>query len=485
MSVVRPSSNDALPIHLTENPPRKGLSRLSVGTTVFNAMAVLMLISMSAFVVIGSAYAPDEPIEQTGMPVGPEPNYELALEGAARMAAATTTTAAPTTTTEPPPTTEAAKPVARAARAPAPPTTAPKPVTCDRFATQPEAQAVFDQDPAGHVGFDGDGDGVACEHLPGRPEAPAAPPPFIIPTKADLVRPTTRLYGVHTRESPYAMHEVDAFTASVGKAPNNILFFSTFEKPFPADAVENSWNAGMLPLVTLEPTTGDPLGNPSELQNIIDGKWDAYFTEWAAAAKANGKPIALRFAHEMNGNWYSWSGKWTNWKGEQFGNANEDYIAAWRHVHDLFDSVGADNVLWVWSVTRVDVLRDKTLGRLYPGDAYVDWVGISGYYRDASTTPTFDTTYAATLAELKKVAPKKPIMLTEIGVGTTEQNRVAWLNSFFEALLDHQEIIGFAWFNDFKDGGDWQIQFSQATTAAFAAGVADPRYGEIARRPGA
>jgi Excalibur calcium-binding domain len=37
---------------------------------------------------------------------------------------------------------------------------------CGDFATQEEAQAVYDQDPSDPYDLDGDGDGIACESLP-------------------------------------------------------------------------------------------------------------------------------------------------------------------------------------------------------------------------------------------------------------------------------------------------------------------------------
>lgn len=37
---------------------------------------------------------------------------------------------------------------------------------CSDFATQEEAQAVYDQDPSDPHGLDSDGDGIACETLP-------------------------------------------------------------------------------------------------------------------------------------------------------------------------------------------------------------------------------------------------------------------------------------------------------------------------------
>lgn len=493
MSSMQPASHDSLPLHLAERPKPRGLARLSVGTTAFNVVAAVLLMSISSFVILGSAYSPededDETETETETVAAPVPLTDAierasAARLASELAASTTTTPPETTTTEAPADDTAGapikaagapvRPVARRTEPTPPPTTAPPPVTCDRFATQPEAQFVFDQDPQAHAGLDGDGDGIACEHLPGRPQDPPPPPRLIIPTKDSLVRPTTRLYGVHTREAPFAMHEVEAFTQAVGKAPNNVMFFTNFSRGFPAGAVDNAWNAGMLPIVTFEPIVeNSPNGQPL-LRDITNGEWDAFFVEWATAAKANGKPIGLRFAQEMNGNWYSWS-------DGRFGNANGDFVKAWRHIHGIFQDVGADNVLWIWSINRIDNLPDKTIDRVYPGDKYVDWVGVSGYYRTEDTPPTFEATFGRTLAELKKVAPSKPVMLTEVGAGTSEANRLAWIESFFQGLLAHQEIIGFTWFNDFKSGGDWSVQFSQATTSAFSAGVSDPRYGTVAR----
>ena len=78
------------------------------------------------------------------------------------------------------------------------------------------------------------------------------------------------------------------------------------------------------------------------LSRIIDGDYDQYIKSWAEGIKALGFPIAIRFAHEMNGTWYPWCER-TN------GNRPGQYVRAWRHVHDIFSEVGATNVTWVWS----------------------------------------------------------------------------------------------------------------------------------------
>jgi hypothetical protein len=370
-----------------------------------------------------------------------------------------------------------------------PVTEAPKPTrrpTCDDFASQPDAQAVFDRDREGLGHMDGDRDGRACEHLPGTPPEPVTPPPAPtpppVPTIAAVANPPAKFYGLHTREAPWWMGEVDHLARLTGKAPNLNLFFTNFGERFPAAAVDASWNRGMTPVVSWEPIVpGSTAGQP-KLRDISNGRLDTYIDAWAAEAAANGKPVVLRFAHEMNGNWYSWS------EGVN-GNAQGDFVKAWRHVHGRFAAAGADNVLFMWSVNRINSLKTD-IADYYPGDAYVDWVGLSAYYRSKtqSASPTFESTFGATLAAIEATAPGKKIFLSEIAAGTDDTARVQWIRSTFDGMAARPDIIGFAWFNDVKTDGDWRIQFSQATVDAFAAGVASERWGSgvlpVGMKPG-
>jgi hypothetical protein len=482
-----------LPNHLVATPVVRGLRRLGVGTVPFSIASFVALAAMSTFVVMSPSSipglgVPDELAARDSVTTTVSPSTTPRSTAAPTTVAESTTAASTTAPTTTAPTSRPATRKSTTTTAKPTVTTTPKadlvsqpvsarPVRCEDFTLQPEAQASFEADPLGRIALDGDGDGIACEQLPGRilPSLPALSDRRL-PTVQQMLTPSTRLYGLHTPQAPFANSEIDSFTtAAGGKAPNTMLFFQNFSQDFPLSAVTTSWSRGMLPMVTFEPIIQNSEEGQPLLADITNGDWDEYFTDWAAAAKEEGHPIAFRFAQEMNGNWYPWS-------DGRFGNADGDFILAWRHIHGLFEEVGADNVIWVWSVNRVNNLPDKTVARVYPGDDYVDWVGASGYLRDVpdGVAPTFDFTFGQTLAAVEAVAPDKLVMLTEVGAGTTESNRVEWLGSFFQGLLDHPEIIGFNWFNDFKDGGDWRIQYSSATSAAFASGVADARYGELA-----
>ncbi len=116
----------------------------------------------------------------------------------------------------------------------------------------------------------------------------------------------------------------------------------------------------------------------------------------------------------MNGGWFPWS------EGVN-GNKSGEFVTAWRHVHDIFTSVGATNVTWVWC-PNIDPTNDfQNLESLYPGDEYVDWTGLDGY--NWGTNPakpdrwrSFDQLYKSTYDTIvKAVAPSKPLMISEIG----------------------------------------------------------------------
>ena len=350
-------------------------------------------------------------------------------------------------------------------------------LVCADFSQQPEAQVVFDSDRETYSFMDGDGDGRACEQLPGAPpELPQAPePPQVL--SATAVREQQGVFGFHTREAPWWMGELDYVTRLIGKAPNNLLFFSNWGTSFPSEQVANTWERGMTPQIAWEPVIPGADVQP-KLIEIINGEHDEYIDAWAAAAAAHGQPIVLRFASEMNGDWYPWSER-------SYGNGAGEFAQVWRHVHGRFEAAGADNVIWLWSVNRVDN-QPGPIDNYWPGEEYVDWVGISGYWRgyQSAPEPTFAAVFGQTLAELRALT-SKPILLAEIGAGTNvDADRVEWLQTVFDGLDANPDIIGFVYFNDQKIGGDWRIQFSQGMVDVFAAGIADDRWASGVLPPG-
>jgi hypothetical protein len=390
------------------------------------------------------------------------------------------------------------------------PTSPPVPhtPTCDDFHWQQDAQAAYVTNLADPYGLDGpagpaDDDGLACSQLPVDPARPAStpagakppPPPTppeeqplpTTPTMEQLLNPELNYYGVSTPQAPFDWKEYELFVNAAGKRPSSLMFFQGWDRDYPKDKIVDIWRRQMLPIITWEPRQTVQSPQPSDepdvtdgltLKSIIDGEHDAYLQKYAADVAALGLPVGIRLGHEMNGPWYPWS-------EQSNGNHKGEFVQMWRHVHDIFTAAGATNAIWIWSPSRVDPYPDVDLASLYPGDEYVDWLGMTGYFRHVEQTPSFDRTFAKTLVALDQVA-QKPILLSEVGAtesGGNRDKKVAWIEDLFAGIKRNPQIIGFEWFDQSVEGNDWRIESSSAATAAFKDGVADPSFGQGVWQP--
>jgi mannan endo-1,4-beta-mannosidase len=302
------------------------------------------------------------------------------------------------------------------------------------------------------------------------PKEPATKP--TAPTKTQILS-SGKNFGLYTATE----EEFSSVQSTVGRTASIEGYFQGWDTAFRPARVNDAWSKGRLPLLTWETRSlNGGADSDYSLAKIQAGAFDHFLHTYAKAIVANGLPMAIRLDHEMNGDWYPWS--------EMKGGADSprgSYIASWKRVHDIFQQEGANNlVLWVWAPNRTDALNAgfAPIDNYFPGAAYVDYVGMSGYYRKADTRPDFDRTYGATLAELARVAPGKPVLLAEVGAtAANPQHKVDFVNAFFAGLAAHPEIRGFIWFNYAVTDttgvtNDWRINLNTAVKNAFQAGLA-------------
>ncbi|CAG6395201.1 beta-mannanase [Streptomyces cocklensis] len=289
-----------------------------------------------------------------------------------------------------------------------------------------------------------------------------------VPDKSRFLRPPggTTYVGVAAPDAPWKSAVLSGIAEDAGGVrPDMVEYFVNWTKGFDEGAVRSAYSQHALPVITWEPWAGAGKGTkqPSyALSTIIDGRHDAYITAFAEAVKAGRWPVAIRFGHEMNGHWYPWA--------EHNGvNKPGQFAAAWKHVHAIFDKVGADNVIWVWAPNTLRGADPVRLASLYPGDAYVDWIGMSAYgVSEAAAGDTLDPTLRA----VRKFT-QRPLLITETG-SQPGARKAGWIASFFPWLRKHPDVIGFVWFQYTREqgaGADWTFTSSTAARNAFRTGV--------------
>ena len=281
--------------------------------------------------------------------------------------------------------------------------------------------------------------------------------------------------------APWDMNALADFERQAGKNVSVIHFSSPFANcssspctpyDFPTPQFDTVRNYGAIPFFSWGTESLPTSGNQSayNLPSIINGNWDSYIRSWAVAAKSWGHPFFLRFDWEMNGTWFPWN------EGQN-GNQSGDYVAAWRHVHDIFTSVGATNVTWVWCPNIDPYNKFVNVSHFYPGDQYVDWTCIDAYNQD-NPWLTFQQLVGPTYQLITgSLAPSKPMIVGETASTESGGSKAAWINAMFANLQnDYPRIRGVLWMENNVGGNDWPIESSASATAAFAAGINSSRY---------
>jgi beta-mannanase len=234
---------------------------------------------------------------------------------------------------------------------------------------------------------------------------------------------------------------------------------------FPRAMLDAFTARGITPVVTWEPWNWNGSGSDPayKLANIQAGNFDTYINSWVSGARAYGKPIYLRFAHEMNGDWYPW-GVGVN------GNTPAQYVSVWRKVVTMFRTGGATNVKFVWSHNVVD--NDKPLTGLYPGDAYVDMTAMDGYNwgttrSGAGGWRSFNTIFRSTYDQIQAIAPSKPIFVAETASTEYGGDKAAWIRAAYADIpTSFPKLAGVIWFDQNKET-NWQVSSSSSSLTAY------------------
>jgi parallel beta-helix repeat protein len=221
--------------------------------------------------------------------------------------------------------------------------------------------------------------------------------------------------------------------------------------------------AGRTPLISF--------GRGGRARAVAAGWHDGYLRSLARSVGALGRPVLLRYAWGMDGA--------ARQRTTQSGPA---YVAAWRHVHDLFAAHGV-RAFWVWS-PNADAFAGARGGveQYWPGDGYVDWVAAEGFnWSGCNGQPgwrDFGSIFAAFHAWGS--ARAKPLMVA--ATGTVEDpadpgRKRAWYLKAVGALTRSLPRVRAVVILDQGGRCDWRPDSSAASMEGFVRMARDPYFG--------
>jgi mannan endo-1,4-beta-mannosidase len=255
--------------------------------------------------------------------------------------------------------------------------------------------------------------------------------------------------GLYSHESPASYAGVKAFTTATGVTPRVVVYYSGWREPFQVRFVTAAAHDGAIPLVQINPTG-------INVAAIADGQYDSYLSTFAKAVRVYHRPIILSFGHEMNGYWYSWGYTHTSPK---------IFVAAWRHIVTLFRALGAQNVTWLWTINTIYKKTGvPSPGPWWPGNSYVNWVGIDGYFTNSSSV--FSSVFGPTIVYVRTLT-HDPILIAETSA-TPVASQPAKIADLFAGIRLYG-LLGFVWF-DSSERVDWRLS-TPAAIAAFRQGA--------------
>lgn len=254
-----------------------------------------------------------------------------------------------------------------------------------------------------------------------------------------------------------------SYTRAVGRRVAWVMFSNNWfsNRNFPVKTARWIRKRDITPYVRLMMRSDTELDHREPLftlNAILRGAFDADLTKWGQQAAKFATPVISEFGTEMNGQWFPWNARWN---GRAQG--AKRFRDAYRHIIDVTRKAGASNIIWVFHVNNSDdPMRNwNRFEKYYPGDDYIDWLGVSIYAMQApydTEKTSFVKTLPKVMARFAKMAPKKPVIVAEFGtdVRNPRERAAKWVDGALQMMLSRRwpNLIGFSWWNETWENDD-------------------------------
>lgn len=262
--------------------------------------------------------------------------------------------------------------------------------------------------------------------------------------------------------------DIETYEQAAGKPAAWVYFSNNWynARDFPLKTATWIRARGSIPFIRLMLMSDISRPKPEPtftLERIIEGDFDTDLEAWADSARDFGSPLVVEYGTEVNGEWFPWNGKWNGGgESDRYGDPEEPdgperFRDAFRHIVELMRESGADNITWVFHANWDDRPAEdwNALEQYYPGDEWVDWIGVSAYGAQTpldDESPTFGDMMDSAYPRLADLSADRPIFVLEFGVtsGNEIVDQAQWAD---EALADitagrWPRVAGFSWWNE-------------------------------------
>jgi hypothetical protein len=241
--------------------------------------------------------------------------------------------------------------------------------------------------------------------------------------------------------------------------------------------------------------------------SIRQGAVDGYILGRAAEARRYGKPLFIRLNWEMNGDWMPYS-RLDEHGAQREGNSYARFRDAWRRTVILFRGgtkaeidrrlraqgmpplkvrvkavPATTNVAWAWVPASKAPHKGENVHKYYPGDAFVDWVGVDWYGTDGPDGAAAQAKRAGLPKGPNEIydtysgpasAGHKPFMLGEFGV--YGKDRSDWLSAMFDWMESRPNVKAALYFNVPADDQNSRLSDFPLSEQVFRTRIAAPRW---------
>ena len=348
---------------------------------------------------------------------------------------------------------------------------------------------------------------ISCNRdgeAPKKPEIPKTPPTAV---KKLAVPPEDYLYigafaDYGQKENVVNQNKIETFETLIEKriAWAYVTNDWTDGIRYPRENIKTIWENEQVPFIRFLPRSDQGQNDTKadliySLQNIIDGRFDDDFRIWANESKKDNIPLLIDFGVEMTGNWMPWSGVYngagttTTYGDLDYPDGPERFRDAYRHIIDIFKEEGANHITWFFhpDIQRIPDVEWNSAKYYYPGDDYIDWIGLSiyGALHATDKMKVFSDSLQKGYPYILELSDAKPIALLEFGVadGEKDESKKAWLEDAFSSILDNPYLefkaISYwheTWRNDDGTYSKLKIDSSPESLQTFREMIQNPRF---------